>query len=193
MSFRHPVRQLGTMTTFRLVDLQADRDALLGLTVEYMTWVTDGLAVCRRAPPPHPRSVEKYVVGSLDEVCGKVPPQGAFYLVEVSGELAGMCGLRQVAPRVAEFKRIYVRPSHRGLGLGEAMLQRLLDDAVAFGCEKAVLDSAPFMAAAHRLYADAGFVDCPPYDGSEAPPDLWAVWRFMERPLQGFAPPSASV
>jgi hypothetical protein len=54
---------------------------------------------------------------------------------------------------------------------------------VAFGCEKAVLDSAPFMASAHRLYAAAGFVDCPMYEGSEAPQDLLAVWRFMERRL----------
>lgn len=171
------------MKSFRLADLQTDRDALFQLTVEYMTWVTQGLAACRQAEPPHSRSVEKYVRGSLDDLCAKVPPQGAFYLVEVNGELAGMCGLRQVAPGVAEFKRIYVRPSHRGLRLGEAMLQRLLADAVAFGCEKAVLDSAPFMASAHRLYAGAGFTDCPPYVGSEAPPDLLALWRFMERRL----------
>lgn len=171
------------MKNFRLADLRADRDALFQLTLEYMTWVADGLAACRQAAPPHPRSVEKYVAGSLDDVCGKVPPQGAFYLVEIDGAVAGMCGLRQVAPRVAEFKRIYVRPSHRGLRLGEAMLQRLHIDAVAFGCEKAVLDSAPFMTAAHRLYAAAGFVDCPPYEGSEAPPDLLAVWRFMQRGL----------
>jgi N-acetylglutamate synthase-like GNAT family acetyltransferase len=170
---------------FRLVDLARDGEAAFQLQVEYMTWVANGLAVCRQVPPPHPRSVEKYVAGSLGEVCGKAPPQGAFYLVEVNGELAGMCGLRKVASAVAEFKRIYVRPSHRGLRLGEAMMQRLLADAVAFGCEKAVLDSAPFMASAHRLYAAAGFVECPPYEGSEAPADLLAVWRFMERRLSG--------
>jgi len=88
------------------------------------------------------------------------------YLVEWDGALAGMCGLRQIAPGVAELKRIYARPSHRGLGLGDVMLYRLIADAAAFGYEKAVLDSAPFMQAAHRLYEAAGFTDCLPYPGS---------------------------
>lgn len=168
---------------FRQVDLATDRDTVFQLSVEYMGWVAAGIATERRAAPPKAGSVERYVETSLDEVRKWRPPEGAFYLVEVNGALAGMCGLRQVAPRVAELKRLYVRPSHRGLRLGEAMMQRLLADAVAFGCERAVLDSAPFMAAAHRLYAAAGFVGCAPYEGSEAPQDLLAVWRFMERSL----------
>ena len=60
-------------------------------------------------------------------------------------------------------------------------MNRLIDDARAFGCDTAVLDSAPFMHSAHRLYAAAGFTDCPPYPGSEAPQALMAVWRFMQR------------
>lgn len=168
---------------FRQVDLPTDRDTVFRLSVEYMGWVAAGIAAERKAAPPKAGSVERYVETSLDEVRKWRPPEGAFYLVEVNGDLAGMCGLRQVAPRVAELKRLYVRPSHRGLRLGEAMMQRLLADAVAFGCEKAVLDSAPFMASAHRLYAAAGFVDCPMYEGSEAPQDLLGVWRFMERRL----------
>ncbi len=169
---------------FRLVDLAVDREAVFRLTVEYMTWVTQGIADCEQAAEaPSAASVERYVAGSLDPMCSEQPPDGAFYLVELGGGLAGMCGLRQIAPRVAEFKRIYVRPSHRGHGLGEAMLQRLIDDATAFGCEKAVLDSAPFMHGAHRLYAAAGFTDCPLYPGSEAPQHLLDVWRFMERRL----------
>jgi GNAT superfamily N-acetyltransferase len=169
---------------FRLVDLSVDRDALFGLTVEYMVWVTQGIADYEKAADaPSVASVERYVAAGFDSMCSKRPPDGAFYLVELGGALAGMCGLRQIAPGVAELKRIYVRPSHRGRRLGEAMLQRLIDDACAFGCEKAVLDSAPFMQAAHRLYAAAGFTDCPAYPGSEAPQRLLEVWRFMERRL----------
>jgi GNAT superfamily N-acetyltransferase len=168
---------------FRQVDLAADRDAVFDLTVEYMRWVSEGinpLIEASGATLP-PRSVEEQVASTLDAMCGKTPPDGVFYLVEHGGALAGMCGLRRIAPRTAEFKRIYVRPTHRGLRLGEAMMNRLIDDAQAFGCDTAVLDSAPFMHAAHRLYAAAGFTDCPPYPGSEAPQALMAVWRFMQR------------
>lgn len=168
---------------FRPVDLSVDRDDVFRLSVEYMTWVTQGIADYEKAEAPSVASVERYVAEGLEQMCSKRPPDGAFYLVEWDGALAGMCGLRQIAPGVAEFKRIYVRPSHRGLRLGEAMLQRLVDDAIAFGCEKAVLDSAPFMQAAHRLYAAGGFTDCPAYPGSEAPQRLLGVWRFMERRL----------
>lgn len=175
----------GTEPRFRQVDFGTDREALYGLTVEYMRWVGEGihgLLEAAGAPPP-PNSVEEQVSAGLPALCGKVPPDGVFYLVEHGGTLAGMCGLRRIAPRTAEFKRIYVRPTHRGLRLGHAMMQRLITDARAFGCDTAVLDSAPFMHAAHGLYAAAGFVDCAPYAGSEAPPALLGSWRFMHRGL----------
>jgi ribosomal protein S18 acetylase RimI-like enzyme len=41
-----------------------------------------------------------------------------------------MGGLRGLGA-AAEIKRIYLRPAFRGRGLGEAMLDRLLADAVA--------------------------------------------------------------
>lgn len=169
---------------FRPIDLATDRELVFRVTVEYMAWVVQGNKALAASPDDAPQgTVEDYVARTLDGMYGKRPPDGVFYLVEVDGEPAGLCGLRQITPGVAEFKRIYVRPSHRGLGLGEAMLRRLIADAKSFGCKRAVLDSAPFMSAAHRLYTAAGFADCPPYAGSEAPKHLMAVWRFMERAL----------
>ena len=173
-----------TPPRFRPIDLAVDRELAFRLTVEYMAWVVQGNEAL--APPRDDKptgTVEAYVERTLDAMYGRRPPDGAFYLVEVDAEPAGLCGLRQITPGVAEFKRIYVRPSHRGLGLGAAMLDRLIGDARSFGCQKAVLDSAPYMQAAHRLYAAAGFVDCAPYAGSEAPKHLLPVWRFMERAL----------
>jgi GNAT superfamily N-acetyltransferase len=38
-------------------------------------------------------------------------------------------GLKPIDPRVAELKRMYVRPGFRGLGVGRMLLQRLRDDA----------------------------------------------------------------
>ncbi len=176
-----------TAPQFGQIDLSVDRAAVLGLTIDYMRWVSEGIAahlLATTGAAPTPRSsVGDYVDRHLDAMVGKAPPDGVFYLVEHGGTLAGLCGLRRIAPRTAEFKRIYVRPSHRGLRLGESMLQRLISDARAFGCDTAVLDSAPFMHAAHRLYAAEGFTDCSPYAGSEAPVALMGVWRFMARGL----------
>jgi GNAT superfamily N-acetyltransferase len=89
------------------------------------------------------------------------------YLAEVGGEPVGMGGLRPLAYDDAEIKRMYVRPSARGLGVGRAILQRLVDDARALGYKAIRLDSAPFMHEAHALYRSFGFVSSVPHEGWE--------------------------
>jgi len=79
------------------------------------------------------------------------------YLAEIEGEPVGIGSLRPLAPDVAEIKRMYVRRSARGLGVGRAILQRLIDDARGLGYKKIHLDSAPFMHEAHVLYRSFGF------------------------------------
>lgn len=128
-------------------------------------------------------TIDEYVPTVLDTICGDPPPRSIFYLVELDQHLAGMGGLRWSRPCVAEIKRLYVRPAHRGAKLGAAILQRLHADARAFGYERVQLDTAPFMHAAHRLYEASGFVDCAAYEGTEVPVFLHPSWRFMEKPL----------
>lgn len=162
---------------------QAQREALIGLNTEYMAWVAEGverhLGMAQQAL--NGMTLADYVSGTLDKVCGKGPPEGIFYIVEVDGQPAGMGGLRRLQDGVAEIKRFYIRPEHRGLKLGKALLRRLLMDAHQFGYHTTRLDSAPFMHAAHQLYATAGFKDCTAYEGSEVPAALRPHWRFMQR------------
>lgn len=169
--------------TFQLASPQTHRDALVALNTEYMTWIYSELSKTtgQRVQDLLREPIADYVTGMLDKVCGESPPRGAFYLVEVDGVPAGMGGLRWAHGGVAEVKRIYVRPSHRGLHLGRAILQRVLEDAKAFGYQRLVLDTGPFMQPAQRLYASQGFTDCGPHPGSEVPEPLHPIWRFMER------------
>lgn len=89
------------------------------------------------------------------------------YLAELRGEPVGMGALRPLGAEVAEIKRMYVRPSSRGLGVGRAILRRLIDDARALGYRTVLLDSAPFMHEAHALYRSFGFVPSRPHKGWE--------------------------
>lgn len=161
------------------------RDALVAINIEYLTWASAAMdAHFGRDSLAAPGiTIAEYVPTALDAICGDPPPSGVFYLIERDGELAGMGGLRRGAPDVAEIKRVYVRPAHRGARLGAAVLERLIDDARAFGYRRIRLDTAPFMASAHRLYESLGFVDCPPHEGADVPAALRAEWRFMEKPL----------
>jgi len=170
---------------FIAADAREHRRELIELNVEYLSWVFAeveklfGVSVEQIVGLP----AHAYVPTVIDKVCGDPPPKGIFYLIKVDDQLAGMGGLRCLRPGVCEIKRIYIRPACRGLKLGELTLRRLLADAVAFGYQRACLDTGLFMTSAHRLYESHGFVDRPPYEGVEVPPEFHARWRFMERAL----------
>lgn len=159
----------------------AAHDALLGLQAEYLSWVRGEIARCFPAsapdtgPPPAVGNVE-----ATPTVCAE-PPSGVFYLIELDGEAAGMCGLRSLGGRTAEIKRLYVRPAYRGRQLGSSALRRLLADARTGGYARVCLDTALFMQPAHRLYESHGFTDCAAYKGTEVPAALRSHWCFMQR------------
>jgi len=177
----------------RLIPARLDLHAaeLLVLNTEYMTWVFAGIEQHFGTLPAAlaERPVADYAADMLDKVCGDLPPAGCFYLLAVpegGGQalrMAGMGGLRRLDEQRAELKRLYLRPGFRGLGLGALLMQRLVDDARAFGYRQLCLDSAPFMQEAQALYVRQGFQDCPPHAGTEVPVALQAGWRFMQRLL----------
>ena len=103
----------------------------------------------------------------------------------LDGAVAGMGGLRRVGNEsaLAEIKRVYVKPAFRGRQLGQAIMQRLMNDARGFGYQRVCLDSAPFMQTAQRLYEALGFIDCGAYEGTEVPVAMNASWRFMARDI----------
>ena len=94
---------------------------------------------------------------------GLLEPRARLYIAEVNAEPVGIGGLRPLAADEAEIKRMYVRPTSRGLGAGRAILQQLIDDAHALGYRAIRLDSARFMHEAHALYRRFGFVPSSPH------------------------------
>ena len=94
------------------------------------------------------------------------PPQ-ALYLAEVDGRPAGTGGLQEVAPGVAEIKRMYTAPAFRGHGVARAVLSRLIDDARAAGYGRLQLETAVWMVEAHALYRSCGFTDAEPFPDPE--------------------------
>jgi GNAT superfamily N-acetyltransferase len=115
---------------------------------------------------------------------GLLEPRARLYIAEINAEPVGLGGLRPLAADEAEIKRMYVRPSSRGLGVGRAILQRLIDDARALGYRAIRLDSARFMQEAHGLYRRFGFVPSSPHNWEfESMPALRETAIFMRLDL----------
>ncbi len=101
-----------------------------------------------------------------DELAGLpgayAPATGRLALVRVKtesgwGEPAGCVALRRVDDRRAEPKRLYVRPGYRGIGLGRALLEWVMNEARAAGYFELVGDTMPQMSQALALYRQMGF------------------------------------
>lgn len=87
------------------------------------------------------------------------PPRGVILLAEGSGVVA----LRPIDENTAEMKRLYVRPSARGTGLGRALAEAVIEEARRKGYGRIRLDTLPSMTAAIAMYRKLGFEEIAPY------------------------------
>ena len=125
----------------------------------------------------------RFCFGSLEQEAARLPHSyleqgGGCLMAHVAGEPAGFVAWRTVPLTVTadawELKRLWVRPVARGLALGRALTQAVLDRAVAAQRKAVYLDNAPAsMGAAHRLYLEMGFEPCAPYNDNPVEGLAW--------------------
>lgn len=87
------------------------------------------------------------------------PPSGALLLArDASGLSVGCVGLRALDDAgCCEMKRLYVAPAGRGLGLGRALVEAIVERACRLGHRELCLDTLPSMLDAQALYRRMGF------------------------------------
>jgi len=108
-----------------------------------------------------------------DELAGLpgayAPPRGALLLARG----AGCVGLRPIDETTCEMKRLYVRPSARGTGLGRRLVEAIVAQARSLGYAQMRLDTVPGMDSARSLYERLGFREIPPYRPNPIPGALF--------------------
>jgi putative acetyltransferase len=90
--------------------------------------------------------------------------------VRVDGALVAIGGIDLQPAGLAELKRFYVRPAHRGTGVGDALMAGVLEHASAHGVRVVRLETGDKQHAAIRFYRRHGFSETsrfPPYTESE--------------------------
>ena len=80
-----------------------------------------------------------------------------FFVIRYEDELAGCGGIKMYEPEYGEVKRMFVRPSFRGKGLGKAMLNHLADYARDRDVGLLRLETGIYEVEAIGLYAGFGF------------------------------------
>jgi ribosomal protein S18 acetylase RimI-like enzyme len=126
----------------------ADADALRKLFREYFAWLG-------------PQGWFTDIEGELAEL-----PAGydAILLARDGEEVAGCVALRPLEDGTCEMKRLYVRPTGRGSGVGRALVEASIARARELGYTTMRLDTLPTMDAARRLYLSLGFREIERYN-----------------------------
>lgn len=142
--------------------LAADLDEIRGMLREYAAWLEVDLCF---------QNFEQELAGLPGDYA---PPRGRLLIAEG----AGCVGLRPIDEEICEMKRLYVRPAHRGSGLGCRLVAAIMEEARGIGYARMRLDTMPMMDSAQRLYASLGFHDIPAYRYNPEPGA-----RFLEADL----------
>lgn len=100
-------------------------------------------------------------------------PEGEL-LVAVEGEdVLGMIAYHKHSDIRCEMKRLYVKPSCRGMKLGEQLIEELISHARQAGYKEMVLDTIVPLQSAIHLYKKLGFTECEPYYHNPMPDVLY--------------------
>ncbi|MFH8984252.1 bifunctional helix-turn-helix transcriptional regulator/GNAT family N-acetyltransferase [Streptomyces varsoviensis] len=157
------------------------RDRLTSAMAEVERLLTASVVSLEVLDPDHPDAVDclrSYAAelhelfdGGFDPANSRLPdpgelraPRGLFLVARLHGEPVGCAGLKLPAGAPAEIKRLWVRPSARGLGLARRLLAELEARAVRHGRELVRLDTNKALEAATRLYRDNGYTEVPAFN-----------------------------
>lgn len=150
-------------TTIQRANWSKDIDTVRRLFQEYRQWLYDHRDLAASA-----MSVVSGGLASIDQQIAELPgahgpPRGEIFLAFQQEELVACGALRELVPKVGEFKRLYVRADHRGPNFGRRLTSAILSRAHELGYERVRVDTLPTMTSAIQYYQQMGFTPIPAY------------------------------
>lgn len=116
------------------------------------------------------------------EVLAREPTYAA-WIARHADAPTGCVLLYDITDDLAEFGRLWVRPGHRGRGIGRRLTRTVVEEARTRGHETIGLTTPPWSDAAHDLYESMGFERTPPYPETRLPDRYHDDAIFMQLDL----------
>ncbi|MEM9844844.1 MAG: GNAT family N-acetyltransferase [Pseudomonadota bacterium] len=136
--------------------------ALEPMVLDYLRIVTTELSNLGIELDP-----QTLVANMMASVENFLPPLGRSFIAEQNGNVVAMAFLKPLEGNAIELKRLYVRDTARGGGLGRKMLLHTIDVARSMGKTAMFLDTIEPLQPAIALYQAEGFERIAAYAGSE--------------------------
>jgi ribosomal protein S18 acetylase RimI-like enzyme len=90
-------------------------------------------------------------------------PDGAFIIAKENNIIVGCVGFKKLDKITCEMKRLFVRDNYKGRGIGNILVEKIIEDAKSKGYEIMRLDTMDTMKSALNLYRKTGFYEIEPY------------------------------
>lgn len=167
------------MVAFRKAQDRADFAAVHQMRAAMAQWDAEQT---RAMGYPADGVAEAYYGDSIEDLHRMfTAPDAAMLLAHRGDTVLGHAGFTRFDALDAELLLVWLDPAARGAGVARRMLNLVLSGMRDTGYAGAVLETAPFMADAIRLYQSLGFAACPPF--RDPPPDLAPITIFMRARL----------
>ena len=141
--------------------LPEDHAAVARELADYLSFIGDALDA---------EGLDHDIVHWQEEYDGRT---GVLLVVaDAAGEVVGTAAVRLLEPGMGELKRMWLRPSSQGRGLGRRLMDACLDEARRLGFRALRLDTQAEMEAAVHLYRAYGFSEIPRYNDNRRA-DIW--------------------
>ena len=102
----------------------------------------------------------------LDDIAGWYGPlHGHTVVAEIDGEIAGAGTMHRVDDSTGVLVRMSVARTHRGHGLGKALVRSLVEEARARGYQRLICETTDTWQDAINLYLSTGFTIADRRDG----------------------------
>ncbi len=109
-------------------------------------------------------------------------PEVAFFVMRQDGAPIAMGAFKRMTADHAEIKSMHVLTEYRGQGLSRVMLDHLVTQARTAGVRQLSLEtgSQSMFEPARKLYARAGFAECPPFGDYALDPNSVFMTRTLD-------------